>query len=253
MSDEKAKRNIYAELSAPLPAEAKQIALSKDTHKGYDTAGQNYQYHVDRFNMVLGITGWKWDWKVFAEDVEKYSSGKPKYIYMIDVSITIKANTDLELLEDTKRCIGGHDAISRADALKGAITNAFKKTASFYGVGREAYAGELDDDFKPNPDRDDDKKGGNGNGNGKNPQPPTPPQPPKDSKKPEPTPIIQNSSISPDNLKKILEAKNIIGAITFDKVLTGFGFKNASEIPDDKTAEKIKKEIRNVYDKAVAS
>ena len=39
-----------------------------------------------------------------------------------------------------------------ADALKGAITNGFKKTAAFWGVGRDAYAGTIDDDNTPLPD-----------------------------------------------------------------------------------------------------
>lgn len=241
------KRNIYAELSAPLPIEAKQIALSKDTHKGYDTTGQGYQYHVDRFNQVLGVTGWTWSYTVFAEDVEKYSSGKPKYIYTVDVSITIKENTELELKEDTRHCIGGHDAIARADALKGAITNGFKKTAAFFGVGREAYAGELDDDNKPNPDRDDDRK----NGNGKSTQ--TPPPPPKTEKKPEPTPKTENKKISPEILSQILRSKKLIGDISFNKVLLDFGFKEPAEIPDDDTGNKIRKKFREIYDKAVAS
>jgi hypothetical protein len=44
---------------------------------------------------------------------------------------------------------GGHTAMSEADARKGAYTNAFKKAAAFFGVGWQAFAGELDDDNMP--------------------------------------------------------------------------------------------------------
>ena len=44
---------------------------------------------------------------------------------------------------------GGHVASSEADSRKGAYTNAFKKAAAFFGVGRQAYEGTLDDDNLP--------------------------------------------------------------------------------------------------------
>jgi hypothetical protein len=44
---------------------------------------------------------------------------------------------------------GGPLASSEADARKGSYTNAFKKAAAFFGVGRMAYEGSLDDDNLP--------------------------------------------------------------------------------------------------------
>jgi hypothetical protein len=44
---------------------------------------------------------------------------------------------------------GGHTAMTEADARKGAFTNGFKKAAAFFGVGRQAYEGTLDDDSVP--------------------------------------------------------------------------------------------------------
>jgi hypothetical protein len=44
---------------------------------------------------------------------------------------------------------GGPLASSEADARKGSYTNAFKKAAAFFGVGRQAYEGSLDDDNLP--------------------------------------------------------------------------------------------------------
>lgn len=246
------KRNIYEELSAPLPIEAKQVALNKDTHKGYDTTGQGYQYHVDRFNQVLGVTGWTWAYTVFAEDVEKYSSGKPKYIYTVDVSITIKENSELELKEDTRHCIGGHDAISRADALKGAITNGFKKTAAFFGVGREAYAGELDEDNQPNPDRED-KNNGSGKPQAPKPEPPKskstpPPEPPKkDIPKPASTP----KKVDANTMERIKKAAVCIGEITSNKILGEYKLKSIDFIQDDQTANNVLKDFVSAYRKAV--
>lgn len=259
------KRNIYAELSALLPPEAKQIALDVNTHKGYDTTGQGYQYHVDRFNEVLGIGGWTWDYKVIAEDIDKYTNGKVKYCYVVDVFITVRENSDLGLKEVTQHCAGGHDSRMRADALKGAITNAFKKTAAFFGVGREAYAGELDDDYKPNPDRAD---GNNGNGNGK---PSTPLQPPKDNKKPEPpksksepqnNPLAQKTSSKEQNamplkkpsaevIKRIKGASLYIGEISSAEILNKYKIKNIDSIDSEKTAEEVLKEFVSAYRKAV--
>ena len=40
-------------------------------------------------------------------------------------------------------------ASSETDARKGSYTNAFKKAAAFFGVGRQAYEGSLDDDNLP--------------------------------------------------------------------------------------------------------
>lgn len=253
------KRNIYKELSAPLPKEAKQIALNKETHKGYDTIGQGYQYCVDRFNEVLGVTGWSYNYRILSEDIEKYSNGKPKYIYTIEVLITIKANPELGLVEETRKCIGGHDSITKADALKGAITNGFKKTASFFGVGREAYAGELDDDFKPNPYRDDDKfirKNNNSEKtdkeNEKIIQMPKPKNEPKNEQKTvqnetkTKTEQIHNDKISKDILDRIQKAHELLGE-DFNIVLKSFNCQDISDIPNNQVAINILTKSRELY------
>ena len=86
-------------------------------------------------------------------------------MYFIDITVKMsiwinkifQANNDGDIKKfytNSRSNVGGHKAVNYADALKGAITNAFKKTAAFWGVGRAAYAGTIDDDNKPSPDYD---------------------------------------------------------------------------------------------------
>ena len=57
----------------------------------------------------------------------------------------------ITILGVEKTCVGGHKSEMYADALKGAITNSFKKTLGFFGIGKKAYEGMLDDDYRPIP------------------------------------------------------------------------------------------------------
>lgn len=135
-------------LGEPLPETAIQRTKAFETHKSYDTDGYGYQACVDRFNEVLGAS-WGFRWEILKEVTGKYSSGKP--YYDITVLMRIWINTP----DNTRSCAGGHISLLYADALKGAITNSFKKTAAFWGVGRQAYLGMLDDDNKPLPEEED--------------------------------------------------------------------------------------------------
>ena len=153
-------KEIVKELSKPLPKEAIQRTKGKNTNKPYDTSGFGYQSCVDRFNEVLGEK-WGFDSKIIKEIEGVYkNSGKPYIDITVDVGIWIINNTNI------RRCVGNHTGLNYGDALKGAITNGFKKTSAFWGVGREAYAGELDDDNKPLPDRDENKIQQKKNGKG---------------------------------------------------------------------------------------
>src|SRR3990167_4684723 len=132
---------IYKKLSAPLPKEAIERASKEITRKGYDTTGFQYQYIVDRFNEVIGEK-WNFTYKILKEIEGKFASGQTYYDITCDVGIELK-----EI--GVKNCVGGHRAGSYADALKGAITNGFKKTAAFWGVGADAYRGTIDEDYRP--------------------------------------------------------------------------------------------------------
>jgi hypothetical protein len=141
---------LITKLSASMPKEAEQRTKAKDTKKGYDTTGYGYQYIVDRFNEVCGET-WGYSWKILKECEGAYSTGKGFYEITVEVSIWLGDP------QKARTCVGGHTSVSYADALKGAITNAFKKTAAFWGVGADAYRGTIDDDNQPLPEKEEDK------------------------------------------------------------------------------------------------
>lgn len=136
----KSEENIYKKLSAPLPKEAIQRTKASETKKGYDTTGYGYQYAVNRFNEVLGLDKWGYEYVVVKETAGEFKSGTKNWEIAVEVKIWV-------LKSDNYRKAGGsHLASSYGDALKGALTNAFKKTAAFWGVGKEAYEGSIDDD-----------------------------------------------------------------------------------------------------------
>ena len=181
-----AQEEMYKELASPLPKEAIQKALAKDTKKGYDTTGIGYQFAVNRFNEICGLDKWGFEWKILKEIQGAWRTGGVNFECIAEVSIWIGNK------ENIRSCVGSHLASSYGDALKGAITNAFKKTASFWGVGRQAYEGTLDEDYQPRPQGEDDRISTEST---------TPLQetPPKIADK---DPISKNKFISIENLRK---------------------------------------------------
>jgi hypothetical protein len=141
---------LITKLSASMPKAAEQRTKAKDTKKGYDTTGYGYQYVVDRFNEVCG-EDWGYSYRILKECEGAYSTGKGFYEITVEVSIWLGDSSK------ARTCVGGHTSVSYADALKGAITNAFKKTAAFWGVGADAYRGTIDDDNQPLPEKEEKK------------------------------------------------------------------------------------------------
>jgi len=137
---------VIKKLSENLDQAGIQRTDKNKTHKGYDTTGFGYQYDVDRFNEVLGIE-WGYSWEIIHHEKGAYQSGQACH------DITVRVYIWIIERGNCRDCVGGHTSSTYADALKGAMTNGFKKTAAFWGVGREAYAGEIDDDNKPLPDK----------------------------------------------------------------------------------------------------
>lgn len=136
---------MISKLSAKMSEEAIQRTRKSETRKGYDTDGYGYQYCVDRFNDVCGDK-WGFDWAIVKELDIVFASGQKAHEVVVRVGIWV------ENKDNVRSCVGGHISGAFGDALKGAITNGFKKTASFWGVGRDAYAGTIDDDNKALPD-----------------------------------------------------------------------------------------------------
>ncbi len=176
-------KDIYEGLIKPLPKEAIERAPKERTRKGYDTTGYQYQFEVERLNEVLGIDGWGWDYKIIKEIEGKWASGKGFWEITVDMKIELFLGDNKTI---SRTCAGGHKSEEYSDALKGAITNSFKKTVALFGLGQEAYKGMIDDDYLP-PD--------SGNGRGK---PDT--KIPK-AKQPETVPESQPESVVPEGRK----------------------------------------------------
>lgn len=154
------RKAIYAALAAPFPEDTVQRTWSEDhmgpggntikgTRRGYDTTGIGYQHVVNRLNDVLGVGGYRVERKVTTESGST-NAGKDKHVVHCEIKLQLGEWVGgawvpfAEAVAD-----GGHESRSLADAIKGAYTNGFKKAAAFFGVGREAYEGTLDDDNVP--------------------------------------------------------------------------------------------------------
>lgn len=139
----------YKKLSEKFTSEAIQKTNGKETKKGYDTTGYGYQYCVDRFNEIY-FDKWGFNWKIINQKEGVYKSLTPYIEITVEVSIWIEDKINI------RACVGGHQASNFTDALKGAITNGFKKTAAFWGVGADAFRGTIDDDYNY-PESDENK------------------------------------------------------------------------------------------------
>ena len=78
------------------------------------------------------------------------SNGRPAFEAICDITLELGEWVDGNFIVFAESLAdGGHLASTEADARKGSYTNAFKKAAAFFGVGRQAYEGSLDDDNLP--------------------------------------------------------------------------------------------------------
>jgi hypothetical protein len=143
------KKKIYAALAAPFPEHCIQRTEGRVTGRGYDTTGIGYQHIANRLNEVLGVGGWRAHRSVHVKETLR-SNGRPAFEAICDITLELGEwlNGDFVVFAESL-ADGGHVASSEADARKGAYTNAFKKAAAFFGVGRQAYEGSLDDDNLP--------------------------------------------------------------------------------------------------------
>lgn len=140
---------VYAQLSESFPKEAVQHVSARA--KGYEMTGYKYQYVADRFNEVCGIDGWRFSPNVFEINKLEKDGHTDGFEVIVRTQIDIKLSG-----EDGKDCIsitregyGGHQSKYLADAIKGAQTDSFKKTAAFFGVGADAYRQAIDNDYLP--------------------------------------------------------------------------------------------------------
>ena len=126
-----------------LPDIAVERTEKAETRKGYDTTGYQYQFLVNVLNEVLTPEGWSFGFELVKEIEGSFKSGQKFH--------DITAKVTMDILGVRRSCVGGHVSSSYGDAYKGAITNAFKKTLAFFGPGKKAYEGTIDDDYRPVP------------------------------------------------------------------------------------------------------
>ena len=143
------KKAIYAALAKPFDEHCIQRTEGRLTGRGYDTTGIGYQHIANRLNEVLGVGGWRAHRTVTVKEIVR-SNGRPAFEAICDITLELGEWVDGDFIVFAESLAdGGHVASSEADARKGAYTNAFKKAAGFFGVGRQAYEGSLDDDNLP--------------------------------------------------------------------------------------------------------
>ena len=143
------KKAVYAALAAPFPEQCIQRTSGQQTGRGYDTAGIGYQHIANRLNEVLGVGGWRAHRTVNVKEITR-ANGRPAFEAICDITLELGEWVDGQFIVFAESLAdGGHVASSEADSRKGAYTNAFKKAAAFFGVGRQAYEGTLDDDNLP--------------------------------------------------------------------------------------------------------
>jgi hypothetical protein len=143
------KKKIYAALAAPFPENCIQRTEGRVTGRGYDTAGIGYQFIANRLAEVLGVGGWRAHRTVTVKTITT-SKGREAFEAICDLTLELGSWENGEFVVFAEALAdGGHTAMSEADARKGAYTNAFKKAAAFFGCGKAAYEGTLDDDNLP--------------------------------------------------------------------------------------------------------
>jgi len=119
------------------------------TRKGYDTTGYGYQFCVNRLNEVLPRFSLTWSTQDSIKLIREYPVKSGAIYYEYAGKLTLLFLDEYNNVVDRKECYGGHQSSTHTDAMKGAFTNAFKKTVALFGVGADAYEGTIDEDFRP--------------------------------------------------------------------------------------------------------
>ena len=143
------KKAIYAALAKPFDEHCIQRTEGRLTGRGYDTTGIGYQHIANRLNEVLGVGGWRAHRTVTVKEIVR-ANGRPAFEAICDITLELGEWVDGNFIVFTESLAdGGHVASSEADARKGSYTNAFRKACSFFGIGKQAWEGSLDDDNLP--------------------------------------------------------------------------------------------------------
>ena len=150
------KIKLYTALSAPFPESCVQRTDGHQTGRGYSTTGIAYQFVVNRLNDVVGLGGFRAERTMTTREMTS-AKGRPVFEAICELKLQLGEWQDGKFVPFAEAIgDGGHTSVSMADAIKGAFTNGFKKAAAFFGCGRQAYEGTLDEDSIPDEPRVDD-------------------------------------------------------------------------------------------------
>jgi len=119
-----------------------------ETKKGYNTTGYGYQFVVNALNEILHLDGWATE-AGYTMIEGAYTNGRPSYTAICELKLIVFLSREPDSpVQIARASHGGHLSSERDSAFKGAYTNALKKVAALYGLGRLAYEGTLDEDYR---------------------------------------------------------------------------------------------------------
>lgn len=131
---------IYMQFTEHLPEESYRTYETSDTHDILITHG--YQFVVNRLNEAVGIPHWN------LEIVDRPDVLRRGQLWEVSLQIILSlGNWDCGIFIPIASRIAYGSGISatKGNALKGAQTNAFKKAAAMYGIGKKTYEGLIED------------------------------------------------------------------------------------------------------------
>lgn len=133
------RSKIYTEFIKDLPKEALRVSELDD---GTVLAIYGYQFVINRLNETIGFE--HWTHKIINEPIRERKDKNWWVSLELELSLGNWINGVFIPLV-SKTSYGSGVSESLGNALKGALTNAFKKAAAMYGIGKKAYEGLIED------------------------------------------------------------------------------------------------------------
>jgi len=130
---------VYKNFIKEIPKEALRLSTLED---GTVYTLYGYQFIINRLNDVVGFE--HWNIKVITEP----RSEKRNNFWFVSLSLTLSLGnwtSALFIPLVSKVSYGSGASENLGNALKGALTNGFKKAAAMYGIGKKAYEGLIED------------------------------------------------------------------------------------------------------------
>lgn len=135
-------RAVFSLMYQDIEADGIQRSDANKTGKGYNTTGYGYQWIVDDLNQKFGF-GWSLKWKILHVREGKFSNGRDFFEVTVETELYLTPEEGRTFMRSNA---GGNISGMYSDALKGAIGNGLKKTAAMFGIGSNAFRGEIDEE-----------------------------------------------------------------------------------------------------------